>query len=96
MQHQKIIVFVGSPLNESCVEYAEALKELGINVDVIAFGAEQETNLSFLQSFIKAVTSAVGESHLLTVPHDVRLAEMVRSATEVFGESSMMAGDEIL
>lgn len=94
MQHQKIIVFVGSPLSESSVEYAETLKELGINVDVIAFGAEQESNLAFLKAFIGTVTNAVGESHLLTVPHNVRLAEMIRSATEIFGDGSMMAGDE--
>ena len=33
-------------------------------------------------------------SHLLTVPHGARLAETVRSATDVFGEGSMMVGDE--
>ena len=59
VQHQKIIVFVGSPLSESSVEYAETLKELGIIVDVIAFGAEQESNLAFLKAFIDTVTNAV-------------------------------------
>lgn len=94
MQHQRIVVFVGSPLNESSVEYASVLKGLGVAVDVIAFGAEQETNLSFLQSFIDAIKNDEGTSHLLTVPHDARLAETVRSATTVFGEGSMVAGDE--
>ena len=40
------------------------------------------------------LSSTEGTSHLLTVPHDARLAETVRSATSIYGEGSMMAGDE--
>ena len=85
---------MGSPLEEASVEYASALKRLGVSVDVVAFGAEQEGNLPFLQSFLAAVNNDGGTSHLLTVPHDARLAETVRAATTIFGEGTMMAGDE--
>jgi 26S proteasome regulatory subunit N10 len=58
-QRQRIIVFVGSPLNtdeKSLVKLAKKLKKNNVAVDIISFG-ENEENQARLQTFIDNVQS---------------------------------------
>lgn len=58
-QRQRIIVFVGSPLNvdeKTLVKIGKKLKKNNVAVDVINFGEEAE-NTPKLEAFIEAVNS---------------------------------------
>jgi len=68
-QHQRIIVFVGSPIAveaEQLVRLGKRLKKNNIAVDIVNFGEEAE-NTEKLEAFIGAVNSN-DNSHLVTVP----------------------------
>lgn len=59
-QRQRIIVFVGSPVEEdekTLVKLAKKLKKNNVAVDIVNFGQEEE-NLSKLTAFIEAVNSS--------------------------------------
>lgn len=60
-QRQRVIVFVGSPLETASaadlVKLGKRLKKNNVAVDVVSFG-EVEENLDKLQQFIDAVNSA--------------------------------------
>jgi len=67
--NRRIIVFVGSPLQESqdeLVELGLRLKKNNIAVDVVNFG-EESVNTSKLDAFINSVVSD-DNSHLVTIP----------------------------
>jgi len=71
-QRQRIIVFVGSPLEEDVkemVKLGKNFKKNNISVDIISFGTENMTNdnTNKLTQFIQAV-NASDTSHLLTLP----------------------------
>lgn len=58
-QRQRIIVFVGSPVEEdekTLVKLAKKLKKNNIAVDVVNFGEEAE-NTTKLEAFVAAVNS---------------------------------------
>lgn len=63
-------------------------------MDIVAFGSELHQSVEYLTAFVAAVNDSEGKSHLLTVPPGAGLIETVRAATEVFGDSSGMAGDD--
>jgi len=68
-QKQRIIVFVGSPVNEdekTLVKLGKKLKKNNIAIDLINFG-EEEQNTSKLEAFINAVNNS-DNSHLVTIP----------------------------
>jgi len=68
-QHQRVIMFVGSPLeldNEEIVRLGKRLKKNNIAVDVINFGEETQ-NTEKLEAFIGAVNSNEN-CHLITIP----------------------------
>ena len=59
-QRQRIIVFVGSPIEEdekTLVKLGKKLKKNNVAVDVVNFGEEQE-NEPKLKAFIEAVNSS--------------------------------------
>lgn len=92
---QRIIVFVGSPINASDTELKQLGKKLqkdNISVDVINFG-EEETNQEKLDVFIKAVDKNEG-SHLVTVPSGVRVLSdvLIKSPILSSGESNDTGG----
>jgi 26S proteasome regulatory subunit N10 len=65
-QHQRIVAFVGSPINESSddlVKLGKRLKKNNIAVDLVNFG-EEAGNAEKLESFINAVNTA-DERYLL-------------------------------
>lgn len=69
-QHQRIIVFVASPLSqeeseENLIKLAKKLKKNNVAVDVVNFGQEIE-NMQKLEAFIAAVNSNEN-SHLINV-----------------------------
>ena len=79
IQHQRIIVFVCCPIEETekpeLTKLAKKLKKNNIAVDIINFG-EIDLNTDILQEFISIVnntTSQVDQSHLLTVQPGPRL-----------------------
>ncbi|KAI8053431.1 hypothetical protein BDF22DRAFT_684629 [Syncephalis plumigaleata] len=68
-QRQRIIAFVGSPVEEdeaSLVKLAKKLKKNNVAVDIISFG-ETDTNHGKLEGFINNVNSG-DNSHLVTIP----------------------------
>jgi len=68
-QHQRVIVFVGSPIaadKDELVRLAKRLKKNNIAVDIVNFGEEAQ-NAEKLESFISAVNSN-DNSHLVTIP----------------------------
>lgn len=71
-QHQRIMMFVGSPVNassEELVKLAKVLKKNNVAVDIINFGVENDANIEKLQQFIETVNGS-DASHLLAVPKE--------------------------
>lgn len=74
MQNQKIIVFIGSPIDETVKDLeklAKKMKKNNIAIDVISFG-EEHVNIKKLEAFILAVNNH-DNSHLVTVPSGPKL-----------------------
>jgi len=68
-QHQRIVVFIGSPINnttEELVRLGKRLKKNNIAVDVVNFG-EETSNTEKLEALIAAVNNS-DNSHLITIP----------------------------
>lgn len=98
VQQQRIVLFVGSPINELQKELeklAKKLKKNNVAVDVINFGEEQ-TNTTKLEKFISVVNSN-DNSHLVTVPPGPRLLYEVIASLEILveggGNGQDMGGD---
>lgn len=69
LQRQRVIVFVGSPVEEdvkALVKLAKKMKKNSVAVDFVNFGEEGE-NTEKLEKFIEAVNSG-DNSHLVTIP----------------------------
>lgn len=84
-QRQRIIAFVGSPVDDDVselVRLAKALKKNNVSVDLINFGAENASNENpeKLEQFIAAVKNAEN-SHLVNVPPGPHiLADLILSS----------------
>ncbi|KAF9918326.1 hypothetical protein BX616_009341 [Lobosporangium transversale] len=88
-QRQRIIVFVGSPVEEDekmLVKLAKKLKKNNIAVDVINFGEEAE-NTTKLEAFVAAVNNN-DNSNLVTVPPGPHLL------SDVLVSSAIVAGED--
>ncbi|KAJ3159006.1 hypothetical protein HDU86_002175 [Geranomyces michiganensis] len=93
-QKQRIIVFVGSPLQEeekALVRLGKKLKKNNVAVDVINFGEEAE-NTTKLEAFIAAVNSSEN-SHLVSIPPGPHiLSDVLLSSPIVAGEDGAPPG----
>ncbi|CAD6901735.1 unnamed protein product [Tilletia controversa] len=88
-QRQRIIAFVGSPLeNESdsdLIKLGKKLKKNNVAVDIINFG-EDETNEDKLAKFVEAVNSG-DNSHLLNIPAGSQLlSDIILSSSLLYEE----------
>lgn len=77
-QQQRIIIFVGSPIEDEIKDLEKLGKQLKKNsvvVDIINFGVENETNGNpqKLEAFKNAVNSNADNSHLVNVPTGPRI-----------------------
>ncbi|KAK9478428.1 hypothetical protein V1514DRAFT_294128 [Lipomyces japonicus] len=83
-QRQRIIAFVGSPIDEDekdLIKLAKKMKKNNISVDFISFGEESENN-DKLEKFIANVKS--GETnHLLSIPPGPHLISDVIASSNV-------------
>lgn len=96
VQHQRIVAFVCSPINDSrdeLIRLAKSLKKNNVAVDIINFG-EVEHNTELLDEFIGAVNNPQEESsHLLTVTPGSRLLyENIASSPIILEEGSSGMG----
>ncbi|KAI6646714.1 26S proteasome non-ATPase regulatory subunit 4 isoform X2 [Oopsacas minuta] len=84
----KIIVFVGSPVideESDLVILGKRLRKEKVSVDVINFG-EESINVKKLESLITTLNGKDGEnSHLITVPPETRLSEVLVSSPIMAG-----------
>ncbi|KAF9963557.1 hypothetical protein BGZ65_002350, partial [Modicella reniformis] len=88
-QRQRVIVFVGSPVEEdekTLVKLAKKLKKNNIAVDVINFGEETE-NKTKLEAFVAAVNNN-DNSNLVTIPPGPHLL------SDVLVSSAIVAGED--
>lgn len=97
-QHQRIIVFVCSPISDSkddLIKLGKKLKKNNIAVDIINFG-ETDQNTEILSDFIESVNSEQeNSSHLLTISPGPRLLyEHIASSPIILeeGAASGMGG----
>lgn len=93
-QRQRIIVFVGSPMQEdekTLVRLGKKLKKNNVAVDIINFGEEAE-NTEKLEAFIAAVNSS-DNSHLVTIPPGPHiLSDILLTSPIVAGEDGAPPG----
>ncbi|KAI8067047.1 hypothetical protein BC940DRAFT_319493 [Gongronella butleri] len=93
-QRQRIVVFVGSPLEvdeRALVRLAKKLKKNNVAIDVINFG-EEGTNTSKLDAFINTVNNS-DNSHLVTIPPGPHiLSDMLMSTAIISGEDGAQGG----
>eukprot|EP00124_Ichthyophonus_hoferi_P000288 Ihof_evm14s10 gene=Ihof_evmTU14s10 len=91
-QRQRIVVFVGSPLDtdeKELVKVAKKLKKNNVAVDIINFG-EEEVNTAKLEAFVNAVNSKDGNSHLVSVPPGPHiLSDILVSSPILAGEGGV-------
>ena len=88
-QRQRVICFIGSPIQESVqdlVKLAKKLKKNNVAVDIISFGNEQE-NLEKLEAFINGVNSG-DNSHLLSIPPGPQLISDALIGSSIVGEDA--------
>jgi 26S proteasome regulatory subunit N10 len=87
-QHQRVIIFVGSPIESdsaSLVRLAKRLKKNNIAVDIVNFGEEAQ-NTEKLEAFTAAVNSK-DNSHLVTIPPGPHiLSDILISSPIISGE----------
>ncbi|ORX57589.1 hypothetical protein DM01DRAFT_1334186 [Hesseltinella vesiculosa] len=87
-QRQRIVVFVGSPVDvdeRTLVRLAKKLKKNNVAIDVINFG-EETANTSKLDAFINNVNNS-DNSHLVTIPPGPHiLSDMLMSTAIISGE----------
>ncbi|KAJ3124820.1 hypothetical protein HK098_000860 [Nowakowskiella sp. JEL0407] len=93
-QKQRIIVFVGSPVEEdkkALEKIGKKLKKNNVSVDVVNFGEEEE-NTAKLESFIAAVNNN-DSSHLVTIPPGPHiLSDLLLTSPIVAGEDGAPPG----
>jgi len=94
-QRQRIIVFLGSPLEadeKSLVRLAKKLKKNNVAVDVVSFG-EEDVNDPLLRTFVDTLNSS-DNSHLLSVPSgaNLLLSDAIMSSAILAGEDGVPPG----
>ncbi|KAI9137475.1 hypothetical protein BKA69DRAFT_1110332 [Paraphysoderma sedebokerense] len=93
-QRQRVIVFVGSPIDvdeKTLVKIGKKLKKNNVAVDIVNFGEEAE-NTAKLEAFVNAVNSG-DNSHLVTVPPGPHiLSDLLISSPIIAGEDGVPAG----
>ncbi|CAD1809799.1 26S proteasome regulatory subunit RPN10 [Candida parapsilosis] len=93
VQHQRIIIFVGSPLEESDKELeklAKKMKKNNVAIDIINFG-EENVNTSKLEKFHSIVNNH-DNSHLVTIPPGPRLLYEVVATSPILMEEGAFGG----
>lgn len=94
IQRQRVIAFVGSPLeadDKTLSKLAKKMKKNNVAIDVINFGEENE-NTAKLEAFVNAVNSG-DNSHLITIsPGPHILSDMLFSTPVIAGEDGAPAG----
>jgi 26S proteasome regulatory subunit N10 len=88
-QRQRIVVFVGSPLQEDSKQLTalgKTLKKNNVSVDVINFGQEAE-NTEKLDAFVTTVDRD-GTSHLVTVPPGPHILSDILVASAIVRDGS--------
>jgi len=86
-QSQRIVVFVGSPVEvakKDLIKAAKRLKKNKVAVDVVSFG-ETDSNQELLEEFMKKVNSN-GNSHLISVPRGSSLGDALITSPICVGE----------
>lgn len=95
VQAQRIIIFVGSPIQESekdLERLAKKLKKNNVAVDIINFG-EEAVNTAKLEKFAAAINNH-DNSHLVTIPPGPRLLYEVIATSPILVEDGFdMGGD---
>ncbi|KDN48068.1 hypothetical protein RSAG8_03084, partial [Rhizoctonia solani AG-8 WAC10335] len=89
-QRQRIIVFLGSPLDtdeKSLVRLAKKLKKNNVAVDVVSFG-EEDLNDALLRVFVDTLNSS-DNSHLLSIPSGANML-----ISDAILSSPILAGDD--
>ncbi|KAG5900025.1 hypothetical protein JTB14_009105 [Gonioctena quinquepunctata] len=85
----RIIVFVGSPVDneeKELVKLAKKLKKEKVNVDLVSFG-EDMVNAEVLTTFVNTLNGKDGtSSHLVTVPPGPHLSDALISSPIIQGE----------
>jgi len=93
-QRQRVIVFIGSPLDvdeKSLAKIGKKLKKNNVAVDVVNFGEDGE-NTSKLEAFINSVNSG-DNSHLVTIPPGPHiLSDLLISSPIISGEDGGPSG----
>ncbi|KAI0213759.1 26S proteasome non-ATPase regulatory subunit 4 [Lamellibrachia satsuma] len=85
----RIIVFIGSPVDEEekeLIKLAKRLKKEKVNVDIVNFG-EEAVNTDKLTTFVNTINGKEGSSsHLVTVSSGPMLSDALISSPIVMGE----------
>lgn len=93
-QRQRIIAFVGSPVEtdkETLVKLGKKLKKNNVAVDIVNFGQEDD-NKEKLEQFIEAINNN-DNSHLVTIPPGNHvLSDVLISSPIISGEGGEAAG----
>ncbi|WVQ94163.1 hypothetical protein IAU59_001241 [Kwoniella sp. CBS 9459] len=94
-QRQRIVVFVGSPLedtNEALVKLGKRLRKNNVLVDIVTFGEEGRENDEKLGALVEAAGG--GESHLVSIPPGPQfLSDVIASSPILFdGEGAFPGG----
>ncbi|XP_039965553.1 26S proteasome non-ATPase regulatory subunit 4 [Bactrocera neohumeralis] len=88
----RIVVFVGSPINNEegeLVKQAKRLKKEKVNVDIVSFG-DHGNNNEILTAFVNALNGKDGTgSHLVSVPRGSGLSDALLSSPIIQGEDGM-------
>lgn len=79
----RVVVFVGSPIQENGEEMtklAKKLKKENVNCDIVSFG-EAEDNLELLTDFISILNGKEGtDSHLINIPSGPHISDALKSS----------------
>lgn len=92
VQAQRIIVFVGSPINElekELEKLAKKMKKNNIAIDIINFG-EESINTSKLEKF-NSIINNHDNSHLVTIPPGPRMLYEVIASSPILMEDGYEA-----
>eukprot|EP01102_Stenamoeba_stenopodia_P016826 TRINITY_DN5921_c0_g1_i1.p1 TRINITY_DN5921_c0_g1~~TRINITY_DN5921_c0_g1_i1.p1 ORF type:complete len:429 (-),score=116.87 TRINITY_DN5921_c0_g1_i1:79-1233(-) len=91
-QHQRLIMFVGSPVKTDKTgleRMGRRLKKNNVAVDIVNFGEDAE-NAQKLEAFINAVNSTDNNSHLVNIPPGPHImSDVLVSSPIICGEGGM-------
>lgn len=95
-QRQRVIVFVGSPIQASAEELeriGKMFKKNNVSVDVVNFGAENSSNENTekLEALINAVNTS-DQSHLVHVPPGPHLLSDLVMSSPIMGDGAASSG----